>query len=381
MFSSHFEEKLFAGRRKTRPVKVGNLTLGGDNPIYVQSMTCSDTRNVPATLAEINALVNEGCELVRVAVVDMEAIKALKAIKEQIRIPLIADIHFHYKLALEAIENGADKIRINPGNIGSYAKFTEVVNRAKSREIPLRIGINSGSLEKDILEKHGSPTVDALVESAVRYANFCSDLNFNELIFSIKSSNVATMILANLKLSEQLDYPLHLGVTEAGLKQQGIIKSTLGIGTLLQLGIGDTIRVSLTGDAVQEISIAYNILKASNARILGPDIVACPTCGRIGIELEKIVEEVQKQLNTCKLPIKIAILGCIVNGPGEAKEADIGIAGGDGKAMLFKKGKLVKTLKEEEMVDALVSEVNIIEAEWLKKFNGENASSLKNKDT
>jgi len=343
-------------RKKTRSIYVGPVKIGGDAPVVVQSMTCTDTRDVAATIEQIKRLENAGCEIIRVAVPDREAAAALVDIKKNIHIPLIADIHFNHLLAIEAIQNGADGIRINPGNTGKD-KIKEIISVAKKRDITIRIGINAGSLEKDILSGYGGPTAPALVESALRSIELFEDMGFHSIKLSLKSSDVATMIEAHRTISEKTDYPLHIGVTEAGSLVNSAIKSSIGIGILLYDGIGDTIRVSITGDPVSEVGVAYGILRALNIRRVGPDIISCPTCGRCEIDLFKLSEEVEKRLTGMKEYLKIALMGCVVNGPGEAAEADIGIAGGRNMGLLFKKGEPVRKIKEEEFVDVLVDEV------------------------
>ena len=351
-------------RRPTRVVKIGDVSVGGEHPVVVQSMTITDTRDVEATVQQINALEEAGCELARVAVVDDEAARSLGAIKSKIGIPLIADIHFNYKHALTAIAQGVDKVRINPGNIGGEKKFIEVIRALRDSGMPARIGVNAGSLEMDLIEKFGFPCSEALVESALRHIEVCEREGYRNFIVSLKSSNVPMTIRAYRRFAETgIDVPLHLGVTEAGDPQYGAIKSAAGLGGLLVDGIGDTIRVSLLGDPTIEIPVAYDILKATGRRMLSPEIVACPSCGRIEIDLEKIVAEVKERLGRSKLPVVVSVLGCVVNGPGEAREADIGIAAGRGFGMLFKKGEMVRKLQEHEMVDALVEEIERMEAE------------------
>jgi (E)-4-hydroxy-3-methylbut-2-enyl-diphosphate synthase len=346
-------------RRKTKSIHVGSVMIGGGAPVAVQSMTCTDTRDVKATLDQINRLEDAGCEIVRVAVPDEEAADALVDIRRGITIPLIADIHFNHLLALKSMENGVDGIRINPGNT-KREKIKEIVMAAKERDVAIRIGINAGSLEKDILAKYGRPTVDALLESTLRSIELFEDLNFDNLKLSLKSSDVNTMVESCRRISEKTDYPLHLGVTEAGSLINAAIKSSIGLGILLHEGIGDTIRVSVTGDPVGEIDVAYGILRALNIRRVGPDIISCPTCGRCEIDLFGLSEEVETRLSGMKDYMKIAIMGCVVNGPGEAAEADIGIAGGRHMGLLFKKGKAVRKIKEEEFVDALIHEITMM---------------------
>ena len=345
--------------RISRQIAIGKVKVGGGAPITVQSMTKTDTRDIPATVAEIKRLEAAGCDIVRLAVPDMEAAKSLGEIKKQVNIPIVSDIHFDYRLALEAIRQGVDGMRINPGNIGSKARIKAVVDAVKERRIPIRIGVNSGSLEKDILRKHGSPTAEALAESAFRHVEILEDLDFRDIKISVKSTDVMKMIRAYRIIAERTDYPLHLGVTEAGTIKMGTIKSSVGIGTLLAEGIGDTIRVSLTGDPVEEIYVGIDILRSLGLRKNGIELISCPGCGRLEIDLMKLVKDVEDRISEIELPrpIKVAILGCVVNGPGEASEADIGIAGGRGKGMLYKDGKLIKSFKEEELVDQLVEEI------------------------
>ncbi|MDO9515811.1 MAG: flavodoxin-dependent (E)-4-hydroxy-3-methylbut-2-enyl-diphosphate synthase [Syntrophales bacterium] len=344
-------------RKKTRPVKVGPITIGGNAPIAVQSMTCTDTRDVEATVAQIERLTEAGCEIVRVAVPDEKAAQAVAKIKGRIKIPLVADIHFDHRLAIGAIRNGADCIRINPGNIGRD-KMGQVIGEAKERGVSIRIGINSGSLEKDILSRHGAPTAAALVESALRNVHLFEEMDFHAIKLSVKASDVPAMIEANRALSEATDYPLHLGVTEAGGLVNSAVKSSIGIGVLLNEGIGDTIRVSISGDPVAEVGVAYGILRALDIRRVGPDIVSCPTCGRCEVDLFRLVEEMEDRLSGMKDYFKLALMGCVVNGPGEAAEADIGIAAGRHTGLLFKKGKVIRKIREEEFADALMEEVH-----------------------
>jgi len=343
-------------RKETKPVFLGGVQIGGGAPVVVQSMTCTDTRDVPTTLAQIRALELAGCEVVRVAVPDVEAAAALTEIKRNIRIPLIADIHFDHRLAIAAIDNGADGIRINPGNIGKE-KIREIVAAARERGTVLRIGVNAGSLEKDISARYGGPTAAALVESALRNIILMEDMNFTAIKLSLKSSDVFTTIGAYRAIAEKCIYPLHLGVTEAGTLINAAIKSSLGIGFLLYEGIGDTIRVSVTGNPVSEMRVAYGILRALGIRKMGPDIISCPTCGRCEIDVLKLAEEVEKRLAGMRGYLKIALMGCVVNGPGEAAEADIGIAGGRGFGFLFKKGKKIRKIREEEFIAVLLEEI------------------------
>jgi len=346
-------------RRKTKAVWLGNVQVGGEAPVVVQSMTCTDTRNVPETIAQIDALEKAGCEIVRVAVPDSEAASVLGEIKNGIRIPLIADIHFNHRYALMAIDQGVDGIRINPGNIGKE-HIAEVVRAARDHHTVIRIGINAGSLEKELQEKHGGPTAEAMAESALNNLALVEDLGFDRIKLSLKSSNVPAMIKAYRIIAEKTDYPLHLGVTEAGTLVNSAIKSSIGIGLLLHEGIGDTIRVSVTGNPVSEIGIAYGILRALDIRRVGPDIISCPTCGRCEIDLFSLVEQVEQSLAGMKDYLKIALMGCVVNGPGEAAEADIGIAGGRGMGLLFKKGQVIRKIREDEFVNVLLQEIHEI---------------------
>ncbi len=344
-------------RKPTRKVKVGSIYVGGDSPISIQSMTNTDTRDVKSTLNQINKLDKIGCDIIRCAVPDMEASEALKIITKESRIPVVADIHFDYKLALESIKNGVDALRINPGNIGSMERVKMVAEAAKEKSIPIRIGVNSGSLKKDILDKYGRVCPEALVESALQHVNILEKCNFNDIVISIKSSNVMQMIESYRLISEKVNYPLHLGVTEAGTTFRGTIKSSVGIGTLLAEGIGDTIRVSITGDPLEEIKIGKEILRSLGYVSEGIEFVSCPTCGRTNIDLISIAEEVEKRLLNCNKNIKVAVMGCVVNGPGEAREADIGIAGGKGEGLIFKKGEIIKKVKEEDIIDELIKEI------------------------
>jgi (E)-4-hydroxy-3-methylbut-2-enyl-diphosphate synthase len=350
-------------RKKTRQIQVGTVAVGGDAPISVQSMTNTHTHDISATVSQINRLQSAGCEIVRVAVPDKKAAMAISEIKKEISIPLIADIHFNYRLALYSLKAGADALRINPGNIGSFQNVRAVVECAKDRNVSVRIGVNSGSLEKDLLKKFGKVTAEAMVESALRQIDLITSFGFDQIKLSIKASDVVRTVDAYRLLSSSTDFPLHVGVTEAGSLYSGIVKSSLGIGTLLADGIGDTIRVSLTRDPVEEVRVAYEILKALGIRRRGPEIISCPTCGRCNIDLFGIVEKVEESLMTCLLPVKIAIMGCVVNGPGEAREADVGIAGGDGVGILFKHGKIVKKFPQEHLVDILLKEVEVLEKE------------------
>lgn len=344
-------------RKKTRVVKIGNVYIGGDNPIAIQSMCNTKTADVNATVKQITDLENEGCEIIRVAVPDMAAAEALGEIKNKIHIPLVADIHFDYRLALKAIEMGIDKLRINPGNIGGEDRIEAVVEAAKAKNIPIRIGVNSGSLEKDILEKYGEVTPEGLVESAMRHVRILENLDFYDTVISIKASNVPFSLRTYSLLSEEVDYPIHLGITESGTEWSGTIKSAVGIGAILAMGIGDTIRVSLTGDPLEEVRVAKAILKDLGLRKFGVEFVSCPTCGRTCIDLIGLANKVEKLCSNINKDIKVAVMGCAVNGPGEAREADIGIAGGNGYGLIFKKGEIVKKLPESELLNALMEEI------------------------
>lgn len=344
-------------REETRSVQVGNLTIGGNNHVVIQSMCNTKTKNVEATIKQINALEQAGCELVRVAVFDKEDAYAIKEIKKGIHIPLVADIHFDYRLALIAIESGIDKVRINPGNIGSIEKVKAVVDACKEKHIPIRIGVNGGSLEKEILEKYGEPTPEGMVESAMKHVKILEDLDFHDIVISLKSSNTMLTIKAYELASKTFPYPLHVGVTEAGTALGGTIKSALGIGTLLYEGIGNTIRVSLSDDPVEEIKVAKILLKELGLLKGVPTLVSCPTCGRIQYDLIPIAKEMEDFLKYIHLDITVAIMGCAVNGPGEARHADIGIAGGVGEGLLIKHGEIVKRVKQEDMVQTLKDEI------------------------
>ncbi|MDY6903353.1 MAG: flavodoxin-dependent (E)-4-hydroxy-3-methylbut-2-enyl-diphosphate synthase [Thermodesulfobacteriota bacterium] len=348
-------------RKKTRQLNIGGVPVGGDAPISVQSMTNTNTADVTATVGQITRLIKAGCEIIRVAVPDEEAALAIPAIKKAITIPLIADIHFSWRLAVAAMDAGADGLRINPGNIGGREKTLRVIDRARDKGIPIRIGVNAGSLEKDILQKHGGPTPSAMTESALRNIAIFEDAGFNDIKLSLKASDVNRTVESYRQISARCDYPLHVGVTEAGGLFPGLVKSSLGIGMLLAEGIGDTIRVSLSRDPVEEIRAGYEILRALDIRRVGPEIISCPTCGRCGINLFDILEQVERHTFLMKAPIRIAVMGCVVNGPGEAREADVGIAGGDGVGVLFKKGEVVKKVPEEKLVEALIREIDAIE--------------------
>lgn len=340
-----------------RKVNIKDGYIGGDAPISVQSMTNTDTKDIESTLNQIKQLEQAGCNIVRCAVPNMDAAKALKVITSKSKLPIVADIHFDYKLALEAIKNGVAALRINPGNIGSEEKVKMVANAAKEKNIPIRIGVNSGSLKKEILNKYGKVCAEALVESALEHVAILEKNDFYDIVISIKSSNVRQMIDSYRLISKKVDYPLHLGVTEAGTLFSGTIKSSIGIGTLLSEGIGDTIRVSITGDPVEEVRIGRQILKSLGHIKDGIEFISCPTCGRTNIDLISIAEEVERRLQNCNKNIKVAIMGCVVNGPGEAREADIGIAGGTGEGIIFKKGEIIKKVKEESIVDELIKEI------------------------
>jgi (E)-4-hydroxy-3-methylbut-2-enyl-diphosphate synthase len=344
--------------RKTRTVFAGNLPIGGGSKITVQSMLNVPSTDVEGSVRQAIALEKAGCDMIRAAIPNMEAVKLIPAIKNAVQIPLVADIHFDYRLALESVAAGIDKIRINPGNIGSDDRVKAVADACRTKNIPIRIGVNSGSLEKEILAKYGSPTPKALVESALYHASLLEKFDFNDIVLSIKSSNVDTMIRAYELAAESCDYPLHLGVTESGTERMGIIKSAIGIGSLLQRGIGDTIRVSLTADPVKEVAAGFDILKALGLNSQGVQFISCPTCGRTRIDLIGIANEVEKRLTGCKKNIKVAVMGCAVNGPGEAREADIGIAGGDGVGLIFKNGEVIRKVPENELVESLMEEID-----------------------
>ncbi len=337
----------------SRKIKVGNIYIGGDSEVIIQSMTNTKTSDIKATVRQIKELEDAGCQLVRVTVNDIEAAEAIREIKKQISIPLAADIHFDYRLAISAMENGVDKLRINPGNIGSDDKVALVVEKAKEYNIPIRIGVNAGSLERSILEKYGRPTPEAMVESGLYHVRLLEKFGFEDIIISLKSSNVKMMVAAYRMMRGLVDYPLHLGVTEAGTAFQGTVKSSIGIGGLLVDDIGDTIRVSLTENPVEEIKVAKEILKVLGLREEGTEIISCPTCGRTEIDLIDLAKKVEQEFSTFEKKVKIAVMGCVVNGPGEAREADYGVAGGKGIGVLFKKGEVVKQVKEREILDEL----------------------------
>ena len=345
---------------KTRQVKVGNVLIGGGAPVSVQSMTNTDTADVEATLSQIRALTIAGADIVRVSVYNDACAEAVRALVDASPVPLVADIHFDYKLALKAVENGIHKLRINPGNIGGEKNVKILADCVKAHHIPVRIGVNSGSVEKDILAKYGGPTPQGMVESALAHAKMLEDCGFYDMVLSMKASNVPDTVAAYRLASAQCDYPLHLGVTETGTERMGVIKSAMGIGSLLCDGIGDTIRVSLTADPVREVYAAHDILKAAGLRHDGVNIVACPTCGRTRIDLISLASRVEAALRDCKKPITVAVMGCVVNGPGEAREADVGIAGGDGVGMLFAKGQMIQKLPYDELLPALLSYIDTL---------------------
>lgn len=347
-------------RRKTRQLNVGGVLIGGDAPIAVQSMTNTHTDDVVATLAQIHKLAAAGCDIIRCAVPDMAAAEGLKTICKESPIPVIADIHFDYKLALAAIEAGVHGLRLNPGNIGGEDRVRAVVEAARERNLPIRIGVNAGSLPKDLLEKYGHPTAEALVEAAWRHIHILEDMDYRNIKVSLKAHDVPLTLAAYRLLASQCDYPLHVGITEAGTVNSGIIKSAVGIGTLLAEGIGDTIRVSLTGDPVNEVKVAYDILKALGLREHGPTLISCPTCGRTRINLEKLALEVERRLEGITEPITVAVMGCVVNGPGEAREADVGLAGGIGEGLIFRKGEVLRKVPEEKLVNELFVEIEKI---------------------
>lgn len=353
-------------RENTKIIRIGNRVIGGNNPILIQSMTNTKTENIQATVNQIRMLEAAGCDIIRCAVPTMEAAKAISEIKKQIHIPLVADIHFDYRLAIAAIQHGADKIRINPGNIGSTEKLKEVVKVAKERNIPIRVGVNSGSLEKDLIEKYNGVTAEGLVESALNKVHTIEDLGYDNLVISIKSSDVLMSIKAHELIAKQTIYPLHVGITEAGTIISGNIKSAVGLGIILYQGIGDTIRVSLTGSPLEEVKSAKLILKTLGLKKGGVELVSCPTCGRTQIDLIKLAGEVENLIQDIDLDIKVAVMGCAVNGPGEAREADIGIAGGKGEGLLIKKGKVIRKVKEEELLSALRDELLKMKAEEIR---------------
>ena len=347
-------------RRKTRQIQIGSVTVGGNKPIAVQSMTNTKTQDVNATLRQIRLLAEAGCDIIRCAVPDMDAAFALKEIVKGSPIPVIADIHFDYRLALQAIDSGVHGLRLNPGNIGGTEKVKAVVEAARGRNIPIRIGVNAGSLPKDLLEKYGHPTPEALVEAAWRHIRILEEIDYRNIKISLKCHDVPLTLAAYRLLASQCDYPLHVGITEAGTAKSGIIKSAVGIGALLAEGIGDTIRVSLTGDPLNEVKVGFEILKSLGLRTYGPTLISCPTCGRTSIDLEKLANTVEQRLAGIRDPISVAVMGCIVNGPGEAREADVGIAGGKGEGLVFRKGQVIKKVPEDCLVNELFKEIDKI---------------------
>ncbi|MCE9564826.1 MAG: flavodoxin-dependent (E)-4-hydroxy-3-methylbut-2-enyl-diphosphate synthase [Planctomycetes bacterium] len=355
-------------RHKTREVKVGNVVIGGTNPIVVQSMTTTDTFDVEGTIKQILALEEAGCELVRVTVPKPEDAGALTQIKNRIGIPLICDIHFDYKMALAALDHPIDKIRINPGNIGGHDRFRQVVRKAKERGLPMRIGVNAGSLERDLCEKYEFPCPPAIVESALRYIEMAESEGYHDIVVSLKSSDVLVAVEAYRLYAQLCDYPTHIGITEAGKPPYAVTKSAAGLSPILLDGIGDTIRISLLGDPVPEIAAAFDILQATQRRVRRPELIACPTCGRLAIDLEKIIAELETRLQGKRLPVKISVLGCVVNGPGEAREADIGIAAGNGQGMIFRNGEMVRRVAEADIVEGLMEE--------LARWESENAGKI-----
>jgi (E)-4-hydroxy-3-methylbut-2-enyl-diphosphate synthase len=376
-------------RHKTREVGIDDHVVGGENPIWVQSMTTTNTFDAAATLAQIQKLEEAGCEIVRVTIPKKEDVEGACQIRDHIKIPLIADIHYDYRMALACLEartpsgkRAVDKIRINPGNIGGVERFKEVVRKARDAGVPMRIGVNSGSLEEDLIEKYGFPCPEAMVESALRHIEIAEGLGYHQMIISLKASHVPTALECYTQFASKSDYPTHVGITEAGSREYGTLKSAAGIGAILLRGIGDTIRVSLLGDPVPEIAAGFDILRATDRRVTKPEVVACPTCGRLDIDLERIVAEVEARMNVLDKPLRISILGCLVNGFGEAKEADIGIAAGSGKGIIFKRGIPIRHVKEAEMVDALWEEVMRFDEEtkplesYLKKQAQQEASAL-----
>lgn len=349
-------------RNKTKRIRIGSIFIGDNLPIAIQSMTNTHTQDIKATIEQIKALEEAGCQIIRSAVPDMEAAEAISKIKKSINIPLIADIHFDYRLAIESIKNGVDKIRINPGNIGDIDRVRKIVETAKQYEIPIRVGVNSGSVERELLAKYGGPTADALVESAINKVRLLEEMNYEDMVISIKSSDVMLSIESNKKISELTNYPLHLGITEAGTKYSATVKSSVGLGTLLYMGVGDTIRVSITGDPIDEIGAAKEILKSLKLIEGGVEIISCPTCGRTNVNLIEVALQLEKAVKgmVTKRPIKVAVMGCEVNGPGEAREADVGIAGGKDEFLLFVKGEVIKKIPQENAINELISFINQI---------------------
>lgn len=350
-------------RRETQQIKIGSVAVGGNAPISVQSMTNTDTRDAATTIAQITALANAGCEIVRVAVPDEQAAVALPEIKQHISIPLIADVHFSHRLALAAIKAGVDGLRINPGNIGGKQKVMEVVAAAKDSGIPIRIGVNAGSLKKELLQKYRGVSAEAMVESALEHVQILEELNFEDIKISLKASHVPLMVQAYRLLAKKVNYPFHIGVTEAGTLSSGTVKSAVGIGILLAEGLGDTIRVSLTGDPVHEIKVAYQILQALDLRRRGVEIISCPTCGRTEIDLINLAQQVEEKLQYLQKPLKVAVMGCAVNGPGEAREADIGVAGGKGMGLIFRKGEIIRQVPEDKLMEELLKEIESLTSE------------------
>lgn len=345
-------------RRKSREIFIGNVGIGGNHPITVQSMTNTHTKEVEKTVDQILKLEKAGCDIVRIAIPDMEAADAIDKIKKNTNIPLIADIHFDYRLALKAVKNGIDGLRINPGNIGSKEKVKEVVLACKERQVPIRIGVNSGSIRKDLISKYGGINENSMVQSALEHVRILEELNYNNIKISLKATDIYLTISAYKKIAELTDYPLHIGITEAGTPWRGTIKSSIGIGALLLMGIGDTIRVSLTGDPIEEVKVGKQILRTLGLLKDKIEIISCPTCGRTQINLIELVSKVEERIGNISKPIKIAIMGCAVNGPGEAREADLGIAGGKGEALIFKKGEIIKKVSEDKLLDELMLEIN-----------------------
>ncbi len=356
-------------RRNTKKIQLGGVAIGGDSPVTVQSMTNTDTKDTEATIGQIHRLEKAGCEIIRVAVLDNAAALCLRTIRDNIKIPLIADIHFDYRLAVASMENGAQGIRINPGNLGGPEKLAAVVDAAKAHRVPIRVGVNSGSIEKDLLERHGYPTPDnpsSLIESAMRNVRLLEEQGFYEMKISIKSSDVMTCVNGYRQLAKLTDYPLHLGVTEAGGLIGGTVKSSVALGILLSEGIGDTFRISLTRDPVEEIRVGFELLRALKIRERGPELISCPTCGRTKIDLFKLAEKVEQVVQTMESPLKVAVMGCVVNGPGEAREADIGVTGGNGVGIIFKKGEIYKKVAEDELMETFLAELKSMEEERRK---------------
>jgi (E)-4-hydroxy-3-methylbut-2-enyl-diphosphate synthase len=354
-------------RHRTREVRVGDKVVGGDNPIWVQSMTTPDTYDIEATVNQILRLEDAGCEIVRVTVPKPQDAAVLGEIRRRIHIPLICDIHFDYKMALAALDHPVDKIRINPGNIGGYDRYRQVIRKAKDKGLPMRIGVNAGSLERELVEKHGFPCPPAMVESALRYIEIAESEGYHDIIVSLKSSDVITAVEAFRLYAKQANYPTHIGITEAGKAPYAVTKSACGLAPILLDGIGDTIRISLLGDPVPEIQAAFDILQATQRRVRKPELIACPTCGRLEIDLEGIIAQLEKRLEGRKTPVTVSVLGCVVNGPGEAREADLGIAAGKGKGVIFKRGEIIRNVLESEMVDALLEEIDLWEKEETAK--------------